>query len=252
MREIRVRGACFSVDDQPSMFWDGLSAGTWENSTFSAIDAQVDRDTVFLDFGAWVGGVTLYAASKAGRVISFESDPIAAAQLRRNVALNPDLASRISIEERAVSPTPGPVTMGAMTRQGDSMSSALHIDSPIKWQVDGATPEAIAQMIAPDAPIFMKIDIEGGEYQLAPALAPLLRRPKVAALIAFHPQFAAGAHPRWHKTFPLTRRVFETFRGFKVYRVDRRRLRRAPIIEWLSSFSAAFFEARHAWLFVKG
>jgi FkbM family methyltransferase len=252
MREIKFRDVCFTVVDQNPLFWDGLTAGTWENSTFSAIDSHVDRETEFLDFGAWVGAVTLYAASKARRVVSFEADPIAAIKLRRNVALNPDLASRISIIERAVSPTPGPVMMGAKRMQGDSMSSALHVDSLVRWEVDAATPAAISETIPPDAPLFMKIDIEGGEYRLAAALWPLLRRPRVTVLIAFHPYFAAGGHPRWHKTVPMTRRVFQVFKGFKMYRVDRRPLRRDPVIERLSSLSAAYFEARHSWLFVKG
>lgn len=252
MREIKFRDVCFSVIDQNPLFWNGLTAGTWENSTFSAIDFQVDRQTEFLDFGAWVGAITLYAASKARRVVSFEADPTAAANLRRNVALNPELAERISIVERAVSPTPESVVMGAKRAQGNSMSSALHVDAPVKWKVDAATPAAIAESIPFDAPLFVKIDIEGGEYRLAPALEPLLRRPKVAVLIAFHPHFAAGGHPRWHKTIPMTQRVFRVFRGFKVYRVDRGPLRRAPIVERLSSLSAAYFEARHSWLFVKG
>jgi len=50
----------------------------------------------------------------------------------------------------------------------------------------------------------------------------------------------------------MTRRVFQVFKGFKMYRVDRRPLRRDPVIERLSSLSAAYFEARHSWLFVKG
>jgi FkbM family methyltransferase len=249
MRKIILCNVCFNVNENNIDFWNGIAK--WEKSTFSAIDSQVDHNTVFLDFGAWIGPITLYAASKARRVISFEPDPVAAAQLRENVMLNPSLAPKISIEERAVSPESGAVTMGARRAQGDSMSSVLHVNSKIQWKVESVTPNDIAQLIPLDAPVFLKMDIEGAEYKLAPGLKPLLSRPKVAVLISFHPHFAVPGHPRWHKTFPMTQRVFDVFRGFSIYRVDRHPLRRAQIVERLSMLSATYFEARHAWLFVK-
>lgn len=251
VREIRFRNSCFAVNDTDPWFWRGVTQGTWEASTFAAINSQIDADTTFLDFGAWIGAITLYAASKARQVIAFEPDPIAAGRLRDNVALNPQLAEKIVVEERAVSPQSGAVAMGAVGQQGDSMSSVLRANSPIAWKAEGITPAAIAQRFPPDAPLLIKIDIEGGEYQLAPALGPLLSRPKVAVLMAFHPHVVARNRLRWGPLISATQRVFRMFRGFATYRVDRRPLRRAPVIESLSAGRAAYFVARHSWLFVK-
>jgi FkbM family methyltransferase len=253
MREITFRNIRFNVNDQNSKFWDMLSVGQWEESTFGAIDSQIDADTTFLDFGAWIGPVTLYASTKALRVISFEPDPVAASRLRENVALNPALASKITIVERAVSSTPGALTMGARNAQGDSMSSVMNVNSDMRWSVQAVTPDEIARMVPADAPLFLKIDVEGAEYELAPSLAPLLSRAKVAALISFHPRIAAGDHFRWHKTFPMTQRVFRAFRGFRVNRVvgHSNFVRRARFVESLSKVSSAYFEAKATYLFVK-
>lgn len=182
-----MAGAALAVaDDQPT-FWDRVEAGSWEPATIATIGRLVGPDTVFLDLGAWVGALSLYAAACGARVIAVEADPAARDQLRRNLAVNPDLARRIEVVAKAVAPRPGHVRLGARRKPGDSMSSALLADADTTWTAEAITPEQVAGLIPEGSPLAVKLDIEGGEYALLPALAPILARRGAALLVSFHP-----------------------------------------------------------------
>lgn len=252
MPTIQLHQSSFEVAPGPQdAFWGRVNAGIWEASTFEAIARSLTPETTVLDFGAWIGPVTLFAATKARQVISFEPDPVAAAQLKANIALNPVLAPKITVIEKAVWPEAGSVRMGAKTAQGDSMSSVHHTNAATSWEVPTITPAEIAAMLPAEGPVFVKIDVEGAEYSIVPTLAPLLARENLTALVSFHPRFAAGGHPRWHKTFPMTKRVFDVFRGFRIYRVHKRHVTPAPWLEWLTSLPFPSFEAKTTYLFVR-
>jgi FkbM family methyltransferase len=252
MRTIVIGDAAFHVGDVRPEFWSAAASGDWERPTFEAIAGQLTPETIVLDFGAWIGPITLFAATKAKRVISFEPDPAAAAELKANIALNPDLAAKITVIEKAVWPQAGDLAMGAHEAQGDSMSSILHTQADVTWRVAAITPAEIDAMVPADAPLFIKMDVEGAEYEIAPALAPLLARRRVAALIYFHPRFAAGSGlSRWTKTIPMTRRVFGMFKGWRQFRVRRHSLKPAPWRERLTAARLICFEARSGYLFVK-
>ena len=179
------------ADDQPT-FWDRVEVGRWEPGTLAVIDRLVDGRTTFLDLGAWVGPTALNAAHLARRVIAVEADPAALDQLHRNLAVNPDLAPRIEVVPRAVHADEGHVTFGARRKPGDSMSSVLLADADHTWQAATITPRQLADMLAPDERLVIKMDLEGGEYALLPSLGPLIDRAK-AVVISFHPKILAAA-----------------------------------------------------------
>lgn len=252
MPTISVLGTTFEVSSGPhDDFWSLVNEGVWEQSTFKALAAHLTPETTVLDFGTWIGPISLFAAARAKKVFSFEPDPAAAAEFKSNLALNPELAKRIVLIEKAVWPEGGTVRMGAKTAQGDSMSSVHHTGSSVTWDVPTITPSEIAAMLPPAGPVFIKIDVEGAEYQIAPALAPILQREGATALVSFHPHFAVGKHPRWHKTMPMTKRVFDIFPGAQIYRVDKKDVRRATWLERLAALPFPSFEARHSYLFVR-
>ena len=251
MRTIRVNDASFQVGDGRAAFWDNAAAGDWESGTFEAISGQLTPETILLDFGTWIGPISLFGARKAKHVFSFEPDPTAAQELKDNIALNPDLAGKITVIERAVWPKAGQLAMGARNEQGDSMSSVLHMDSLVKWKVDAITPKEVEALVPSSAPLFIKIDVEGAEYEIVPALASLLARPKVAVLVFFHPRFAAGSGLRWHRTIPMSTRVFRMFAGWSVSRVRRNSVTPARGRQWLNDRGLPVFEAKSGYLFVK-
>jgi predicted RNA methylase len=70
------------------------------------LPSLIDRDTVFVDVGAYMGFYTVYACRRARRVLAVEPNPMALAYLKANVALNnchnTIIASKAASDKRGV------------------------------------------------------------------------------------------------------------------------------------------------------
>lgn len=195
-RRTSLRGRALVVTDDKPSFWDKAAAGAWEPELLSAIEALLAPGDAFLDIGAWVGPTSLFAALCGADVVAVEADPAAAARFAANVAANPALARRIRLLERAASPRAGTLRLGAPRKPGDSMASLLHAGAPSHWEVETIGPKDLLAMVAPVAAgrLLVKVDIEGGEYELLPGLAAALEPASTRAVIAaFHPTLLADA-----------------------------------------------------------
>ena len=188
-RHIAIGSALVRVDDDQPTFWDRVAAGAWEPETIAAYEAETGPGTFVVDLGAWVGPLAILAAVRGARVLAVEADPAALDQLRRNLAANPDLASRVDVLARAVAADTGPVRLGARRKPGDSMSSVLLAGGATAWNADGVTPASLLAARRPGERVFVKLDIEGGEYALLPSLWPLLREAGATLLLSLHPEF---------------------------------------------------------------
>ncbi len=76
--------------------------GAYEPRSLNAYDPLLRGGSVVFDIGANIGAHTLHFArlvGKDGRVFAFEPTGFALTKLRRNLALNPALASRVSAEQ---------------------------------------------------------------------------------------------------------------------------------------------------------
>jgi FkbM family methyltransferase len=218
-RKVKLGDVTIAVaDDQPT-FWDRVDGGLWESGTLAVLRAHLDSTAVFLDLGAWVGPTALYAAALGARVIAVEADPAALEQLRRNLTANPALAPHIEVVPRAVHGSAGTVTLGARRKPGDSMSSTMLADAPVHWRAQTVTPAGLRAMIRDGESLFVKIDIEGGEYELLPKLGPLLAVPGCAILVSFHPKVLAAARPQRGEQAAATRAALEPFADFDSFAV---------------------------------
>jgi FkbM family methyltransferase len=196
-RLVRLGEAVITVADDYPTFWDKADAGRWEPGTLAVMATVLEPGAVFIDLGAWIGPTSLFAAACGARVIAVEADPAALTALRRNIAANPTLADRITVVERAVDGQAGTVSFGARRKPGDSMSSTLlAAEASVTWSAETVTPAELAGMVKPQERTVIKIDIEGGEYQLLPALAPLVAHPAATVVVSFHPQILAEARPQ--------------------------------------------------------
>ena len=71
--DVMVRARSFAVQqDEFAAFWARVAAGGWEPDSFALIDRFVTPGTTFVDIGAWIGPLTLYAASVACEVLAIE------------------------------------------------------------------------------------------------------------------------------------------------------------------------------------
>jgi FkbM family methyltransferase len=193
-RGVTLRGHHLTVVDDKPTFWAKAEAGTWEPETLAALERMARPGVVVLDIGAWIGPTALFAAALGADVLAVEADPAAFSLLSANVAANPQFGEQISLLHAAAGPRPGTMHLGAPRKLGDSMSSVLMAGhAAAGFETDAITPDALAARVPEGRRLLVKIDIEGGEYDLAPALAPLSDRCTEGLLVAFHPRILARA-----------------------------------------------------------
>ncbi len=169
-------------------FWDKVSRGVWEAETFLAIDSHTDSKTLAIDCGAWIGPTAFSMAQRAGLCLAFEPDPMAFSTLFANQRLNAGAPwiNRLKIFNEGIHSSGAPIQFGGTG--GDSMTSALNSDNAENsWTVKTRRlQDVLAEYRAGFKKVFIKIDVEGGEYDIVPSIAEILADKNVSALISFH------------------------------------------------------------------
>jgi FkbM family methyltransferase len=179
-------GREFRGDGSHASFWAAMQSGDWEPDLLATLRRFLDTDSVYYDVGAWIGPTTLYAAGRCRSVYAFEPDPIAYASLLRNLTHNE--FANVRAFNVAVASTDGTGVIRPATGLGDSSS---RIELPGKghgfqFPVTLVTLETIMTRLSCDAPTFIKMDIEGGEFDLVPAIGGHLARLRSLLHLSFH------------------------------------------------------------------
>lgn len=188
-------------------FWQRAAGGEWERDTLDFVAGHIGPDTVVLDIGAWIGPITLLAAKRAARVIAVEPDPVARSLLTGVVARNTD---NVTIIAAAVGSERGMLTLYAETEFGDSKTTALKAGDETTIEVEMLALRDIVAMAPADTPLFIKMDIEGSEYDLTDELALVVAERQAILHLSIHPRIlarsidmATGIAARW-QTFKAT------------------------------------------------
>jgi hypothetical protein len=122
--DVSYFGQTVALPDLPDYrkFYRKLSEERWEPGTFRVLARYLDRGTVFVDVGAWIGVTAFHAAKIAKSVVAVEPDPKCAALLRRLAAGLP----AVTIITGALSDRRS-VTIHAVDGFGSSKTSVLDI-----------------------------------------------------------------------------------------------------------------------------
>ncbi|MBS3650107.1 FkbM family methyltransferase [Pseudaminobacter sp. 19-2017] len=182
--DVSYFGHTVALPDLPEYrkFYLRLAARSWEPGTFRVLERHLDRETVFVDIGAWIGVTPFYAAEIAKSVVAVDPDPKCAALLQRLAQRLPNvtvLAGALS-DRRSVS-------VHAVKGFGSSETSVLPIGNGECATAEGFSLREIMEH-AEGAPCMVKVDIEGYEYEMAQQLAQLSGYPAKALQIAVHPE----------------------------------------------------------------
>jgi FkbM family methyltransferase len=159
-------------------FWDRVSAGQWEPQTFQVFRRFLSPGSSCVDIGAWIGPTALYAARIGWRVHAIEPDPVAFSELAANVAANPALRENITLHNQCIWTQTGAISLyaGGMywstnSQFGDSMSgttpTTVGSDQP-SHRAAGITLDDFMATNAITNCGLIKMDVEGGEYDLIP------------------------------------------------------------------------------------
>jgi FkbM family methyltransferase len=184
---IPYRGLRFTTADGDRCVAPALLSGRHEELELDVYVGLLREARCVVDVGASIGLYSCVGAAALpadGRVTAFEPVPANVAALRRNLALN-GCADRVRVEEAAVGPSPGTLT--------------LHL-SPVNSGGHSAAPEApggrtvAVRQVALDAypfdrrPDFLKIDAEGYEVQVLRGAVRTLRDDRPAVLTEYVPE----------------------------------------------------------------
>lgn len=214
-------------DEQCGPFWTEFNNGRWEPDTLHAIAALSQSDaSILYDIGAWIGPITLYAASLGLDVVAVEPDPSAFMALLKNVD-SAGLAERITLINAAVHAASN--EMAFVRLYSDSLGDSETSISPHRlrngtdkkilnsYLAAGVELEAVLEQRGDGARhAIVKLDIEGAEFWIASDLAKALRRSPADLLLALHPENimrssnASEAHRARHN-------VTEVLRGLDMF-----------------------------------
>jgi FkbM family methyltransferase len=226
----------FAVQPRADRFWGMFETGAWEAWTLDVLRERLGPGSHHLDIGAWVGVTVLFAAALGATVDGFEPDPVALQELKANLAANPDLAKLVTIHPIALAATTGKRHMGLNQNGGDGMSSLA------RESIEGidVQTEAVAEWL--DRPAFtranvVKIDIEGGEYELLPIMRDYLENSKPDLLLSLH------AYHLFERLPPFARRG-----PVRILRNRLLMLRERAKIAWLAtSYANIYVVSEHDW-----
>lgn len=190
-RELEVRGLKFRVKTprRYQSFWQQVQEGKWEAETFAIFEKYIQEDAVYFDIGSWIGPTVLYGAQLAQKCFAFEPDPAAFQALQDNLALNPEIASKVELSNLCISDRCGFLPFGNPVDQegGNSCSRIAQKEETPLWEVEATTLENFFKKHAVKKCNFIKMDIEGAEEWVIPHIAPLLETFKPTLYLSVHP-----------------------------------------------------------------
>lgn len=216
-RTITKAGATFDVvrDERFDAFWDWCDSDDWEPETVAAFSRFLKPGMRYVDLGAWIGPTVLLAASLVDRAVCAEPDPVAFAALAANLQLNPAVAAKTTALQAAAGARDGTATLSSTGPGGDSNSSVVRAgDDGSRWNVEQVSVTSLLERAGLDAADFVKVDIEGGEYDLLRTFPG-----KPTLFVAMHPNLLVD------KRSP-TARVVTSIRALRANRRLLRAMRR--------------------------
>ena len=181
-------------------FWKLWSSDRWEVATHDLLRLVLQPGDLFLDIGAWIGPVTRWAIELGAYVIAVEPDPVAFEGL---LDATEGSWSHLETWNGALTVDGGSVTLAPNSKPegafGDSMSRIAYPDEDgllvPSWKLDAILGDRVPKM--------MKMDVEGYEVALAPAVMPWLVEHNVGVQISCHGElldpalFADYREVRW-------------------------------------------------------
>ncbi|MEO1013955.1 MAG: FkbM family methyltransferase [Pseudomonadota bacterium] len=192
----RIRFADVEVDvaitDASKSYWAEAAGGGWEPATLRFMARAIRPGTVFVDVGAWVGPLSLLAGKMGAAVIALEPDPVARKELVANLTRNGIAAD---VKPAALHTDNIGMTLHAPEGFGRSVSTSFECGGDDGEPVATISGEELAaaiklarQAVGGDAPVVFKVDIEGHEHLIGPALCDLWRRFDAELHLSLHPR----------------------------------------------------------------
>lgn len=165
-------------------FHDVYTDGTWEPDTKQVLTDHLTPDSLFIDVGAWIGPVTLWALDLEARVHAYEPDPLAYTALLRNVGNRRCFAMNRAVSHQSEVRLAAP--------EGNTLGDSNTRISPTGIAVATITPERV---LHDTEPALIKIDVEGYETEI---LQDFLDMASCPIWISWHMPLWPADFPGWN------------------------------------------------------
>lgn len=214
-----------------------MRTGDFEIEETRIIRRMLDHVQIFVDVGANLGYYTCLAAQHKKRVVAFEPQQQNLSCLMQNLTVN-GYQDQVEIFPLALSEKPGLLTLyGASGPSASLVKNWAGYSAKHSQQIPVSTLDTVLGSRFDSERLFIKIDVEGAEYQvLSGAHAALDRRIKPVWLLEvcleeFHP---SGSNPDFQKIFDL---FFD--RDYAIYTATEppKRVTRESISRWMADRS---------------
>jgi FkbM family methyltransferase len=186
---ITLRGYDFKVDVDHIGFWKIAANGTWEPETFDVLEDNLDKDATYLDIGAWIGPTVLFASKRCKKVICFEPDPVAYKYLLSNLQANN--VKNVAPYNIAIGHKSSISRMSSLNDElGDSMTSLLanHDKTAQSFEALVMNWNEVQNLLQLDKVSMIKIDVEGAEFDLLPAMSSFIEKYQPTLYLSIHPE----------------------------------------------------------------
>jgi len=187
--ESRLAGFPVRVHPADRRFWTDTYFDSWEAETINCFRQNIKSGHSLCDIGAWVGPTSILAARLGAKVVCFEPDPVAYEKLLFNIRMNvPGSVDSFSI---ALGAQDGvrrltPLSEG-LGQSGSSLYGSLdHQESAAVLSLSWESAVSLLELPPFD---FIKIDVEGAEAELLPAMLPWIRLHRPSILLSTHWRF---------------------------------------------------------------
>ena len=178
----RRMGALMLLDQRDKVDLNLLCAGSWEADRLEFLHdlilaAKRGRRTVFLDIGAHGALYSLVLDKRLNfdRILVFEPEPVALAQIGANVMMN-GLGEKAEVLAKAVSSASGVARFIVADESNRGQSHLAGLPEPVK--PDGLRVEVVSidELLAEtDSLLVAKIDVEGHENEVLMGMRETIR-----------------------------------------------------------------------------
>lgn len=163
---VTINDQHFKCDPFHPGFWRIVNKGGFESQYFKILDEYLTPESVYCDVGSWIGPTAIYASRNCKKVYCFEPDIFAYKYLLQNIKLN--RLQNVQTFNLAIASNDGTVKMASHGGNlGDSMTSMVNIDPENdSFMANGSTWKTWINRYNNPNINFLKMDIEGGEFEL--------------------------------------------------------------------------------------
>lgn len=168
------------IKEMPFQFMDLSSSHTvpcvfkeLNNNIYGLEDIILTENDVVIDVGANVGMFSIYVKKKFNcKIIAFEPVPINFNHFLKNIGLNGLKVSDFELHNSAISSKEGDVLKIGVPTNNTGGSSSFHGNSSLAFD---CPTETLFKYFSKDCK-YLKMDCEGGEYEIIPSILKELNR----------------------------------------------------------------------------